>query len=304
MSSGTGYPIEEFLEAITSQLDQTQDALRLKAVNRPLTFALKEFNVDLQVFVEMDASGRVTFRPAAPNEEGASKVSIGFTTITRPMIEENTISMEMAQAPSLGELGLGRDEERRLAKIGVRNGAQLRKMERDAGDQALSRHTGVDLGRIKQALQMARPRIDGDVPLGGAGVRPHNPLDRLRGDEAEVALVLDPVPTPVPAPQQQAAEGGLTERLRARLDRAPQTSTRRIQLRRDQQALTLSGANLIEGGRAPQARLNGDLLPIREVTMQGVQFDFPDGAQAGDLSVELPDGSVDHFALEIVEDQL
>ena len=33
-------PNAEFLEAITAQLDQTQDALRLKAVNRPLTFAL------------------------------------------------------------------------------------------------------------------------------------------------------------------------------------------------------------------------------------------------------------------------
>lgn len=188
MSSRGGYPIEEFLEAITAQLDQTQDALRLKAVNRPLTFALKDFNADLKVFVEMDAEGRVIFRPAAPNEEGASTVNIGFTTITRPMIEENTISMEMAQAPTLDELGLQADERRQLAKIGVRNAAQLRNLEQNAGTDTLSRHTGVDLGRIRGALNLAQPRLDdvvAEAPRGNA-----------------------PEPTPSPITEPPAAEPG------------------------------------------------------------------------------------------------
>ena len=89
-------PIEDFLEAITAQLDRTQDSLRLKAVNRPLTFAIKDFNIDLSVFVEMDRDGLVRLRPAGPNESGASIIKIGLTTITRPMIEENTLAMGFA----------------------------------------------------------------------------------------------------------------------------------------------------------------------------------------------------------------
>lgn len=232
MPSGAGYPIEEFLEAITAQLDQTQDALRLKAVNRPLTFALKDFNVDLKVFVEMDREGRVTFRPAGPNESGASTVSIGFTTITRPMIEENTISMEMTQAPSLAELGLGQDDERRLARIGVRNGAQLRNLQRSAGEDTLSRHAGVNLERIRSALNLARPRLEdvsadpgperlrpsmppdfgppdfepagiaspGFPPDDGAtGRRPHRPADRLADPEPGKRPDIRPAP-PADAP--------------------------------------------------------------------------------------------------------
>ncbi len=203
MSPGGGYPIEEFLEAITAQLDQTQDALRLKAVNRPLTFALKDFNVDLKVFVEMDAEGRVAFRPAAPNEEGASTVSIGFTTITRPMIEENTISMEMAQAPTLDELGLKREERRQLAKIGVRNAAQLRNLQRNAGEDTMSRHTGVDLGRIRGALDLARPRLDG---ISGGSVAPQGPdtpdfvTEPGFEPEPDAAPGLDPVREEPPGP--------------------------------------------------------------------------------------------------------
>jgi hypothetical protein len=344
MSSGAGYPIEEFLEAITAQLDQTQDALRLKAVNRPLTFALKDFNVDLKVFVEMDASGRVAFRPAAPNEEGASTVSIGFTTITRPMIEENTISMEMAQAPTLGELGLGQDEERRLAKIGVRNGAQLRKLEQDAGDMTLSRHTGVDLERLKRALQMARPRIDaeddqpGTPPPPPVGPRPPGPrapgmpsprprdpgvdvrppftpgIDDVRPDFPERPVPGGAMPHPPgswqpdragPPPgrgpaRDPSAGSDLTDRLRARLDEAPRPpALRRMRLRPGQQDLRLRGANLIENGRAPQARLDGRDLPLREVSMQGARFDLPGGAHAGTLEIDLPDGRTEVFSVEI-----
>ena len=96
-------------------------------------------------------------------------MSIGFTTITRPMIEENTISMEMAQAPTLDELGLARDEQRQLAKIGVRNAAQLKTLQRSAGEDTLSRYTGVDLGRIRGALNLARPRVEDVVAEPGAG---------------------------------------------------------------------------------------------------------------------------------------
>ena len=47
--------------------------------------------------------------------------------------------MEMAQAPSLEELGLQAGEQRQLAKIGVRNGAQLRNLQRSAGEETLMR---------------------------------------------------------------------------------------------------------------------------------------------------------------------
>lgn len=346
MSSGAGYPIEEFLEAITAQLDQTQDALRLKAVNRPLTFALKDFNVDLQVFVEMDFNGRVTFRPAAPNEEGASRVSIGFTTITRPMIEENTISMEMAQAPTLDELGLENDDQRRLAKIGVRNAAQLRRLERDAGDMTLSRHTGVDLGRIKQALQMARPRIDDGIDLEALGPRlqpedlsgsmphsgrggqqspissgtpePYVDLDAGPVNNGSAPDLSDNVATPKPIRRQDQPVFGngsdiglegedrnpshLGDRMQNQLPqgfRKPAKPTRRLNLRPDQTDFHLKGANLIEDGRAPRARLDGVELPLREANMQGVRFGLHDRPKAGFLEIELPDGSTQSFALNV-----
>ena len=41
MGAETSFLVEEFIDAITTQLDRVQDSLRVKAVNRPLTYALK-----------------------------------------------------------------------------------------------------------------------------------------------------------------------------------------------------------------------------------------------------------------------
>ncbi len=274
MPLSAGYPIEDFLEAITAQLDQTQDALRLKAVNRPLTFALKDFNVNLQVFVEMNPEGKVTFRPAAPNEAGASTVSIGFTTITRPMIEENTVSMEMSQAPSLTELGLAEAEQRQLAKIGVRNGAQLRNLQRSAGEETLSRQTGVDLGRIKGALNLARPRLE-DI---GASAAP----------EAPVLSAIEPQPK---------AGGGLADRLRQGMASQGRPGMRRLEIDPGAREIQIGGRNLIEGGRAPRAMLDGRTLDTLQASSLAASFALPPGQGGGHLVIELPDGEVEDFHL-------
>ena len=288
MPPGAGYPIEDFLEAITAQLDQTQDALRLKAVNRPLTFALKDFNVDLKVFVEMDAQGRVTFRPAGPNEAGASTVSIAFTTITRPMIEENTISMEMAQAPTLDELGLARDEQRQLAKIGVRNAAQLKTLQRSAGEDTLSRYTGVDLGRIRGALNLAKPRVEDVVAEPTPRREPTSRRDELAA--------------PVARPVADPAVGNLTDRLRRGLMQKPArpdggAGPRRLELAPGAQRISVAGRNLLEEGRAPLASLDGRPLPLLDATSLAASFALPAGQCGGRLRIELPDGSVEDFDL-------
>src|SRR6516165_878257 len=97
------FSVEDFIQSILAQLDRVQDALRMKAVNRPLTYALKDFSLDFHVFAQVDASGVVHFRPAAANESGSSTLRLGFTTITKPMIEENTVSMAATRSPTLEE---------------------------------------------------------------------------------------------------------------------------------------------------------------------------------------------------------
>src|SRR5262249_41008264 len=91
--SEIGLPIEQFIQALTSQLDRAQAALALKAsAGLPLTFAVKDLTLDLRTHVEMVGSV-VCIRPAGPGEGDASTLRLQLTTITRPMIEENSVSL-------------------------------------------------------------------------------------------------------------------------------------------------------------------------------------------------------------------
>lgn len=186
MTASAAAPIEDFLEAITAQLDKTQDSLRMKAVNRPLTFALKDFTIDLSVFVEMDLDGIVRLRPSGPNEAGASTIHIGFTTITRTMIEENTISMELAQSPGLEEAEFAPEESLRLQRLGVRNTAQLDRLRAQLGEEGVARFSGIDPGRLRQALQMNRGGVD-FVDIGAGRRAEANP-----GGEAPAIVPIRP----------------------------------------------------------------------------------------------------------------
>jgi hypothetical protein len=171
MNGDSAFLVEDFLDAVSAQLDRTQDSLAAKAKVRPLMFALRQFSVDLQVFVTMDSDGNVRLRSAAAGETGASTLKLDFTTITRPMVEENTVSLAMAQSPSLSEAGLDPQQQRSLERIGVHNVGQLQALrESGSGVDGIARLTDglVPADRLRAALKSGRPEIFHVAPVAPA----------------------------------------------------------------------------------------------------------------------------------------
>lgn len=153
-----GLPIEQFIQALTSQLDRAQAALRLKAVGLPLTFAVKDLTLDLRAQMEMIGSV-VHIRPAGPSETEASTIRLQLTTITRPMIEENAAQFaDTGDEPSLREVlgpDVSEDDQRRLEWAGIHNVAQLREVQRRSGADELEKYTQVPALRLRAALARA-----------------------------------------------------------------------------------------------------------------------------------------------------
>jgi hypothetical protein len=164
-----GLPIENFIQALTSQLDRAQSTMALKArAGLPLTFAVKDLTLDLRTHVEM-VGAAVRIRPAEPGETEASTLHLSLTTITRPMIEENTLELQAKpDEPSLREVLGGEvteDEQRRLEWAGVYTTSQLRDLERHAGTDAIQRVSQLPVDRLRRALQLAsEPAITRVVP--------------------------------------------------------------------------------------------------------------------------------------------
>jgi hypothetical protein len=203
MKGGPAFPVEDFVQALIHQLDNVQDALALKVrAGRPLTWALKDLRLDLQVFVEVDEHGVVRMRSAGPDESGASTFHVNLSTITRPMVEENTYAFEEDVDPrSLTELGpaLNDEQRRRLEWMGVKTVGQLKKLSDPASQQAVQAHSGIPAGDLMRALEAsARPTVTGHrigrasdgrpvVHIQGANLYDGvNPEVRLCGEPVEV----------------------------------------------------------------------------------------------------------------------
>lgn len=200
-----GFPVEDFVQALSTQLDRAQDALALKAqTGRPLTFALKDLSVDLKVFWDTQRDGRLTLRHAQPNEDGASSVRLGFTTITREMVEENTVSLSLDDDPrGLDALGGGElldvDHRRRLELAGVRTVGDFRRVTTATDPRRVEAYLGIPVGRLRAALEASsRPAVSSShvVPrpgrrsllrVQGANLMEDEPPQvRLSGEPVEV----------------------------------------------------------------------------------------------------------------------
>jgi hypothetical protein len=183
-------PLENFIQAVQSQLDKAQAAMAMKArnLNMPLTFAIKDISLDLRAHVEFSRS-EIRIRPAGAADTEASVFHLVFAAITRPMIEENSqaLALEDPEDTAIDELdqdSLSDDERRQLEWVGVRTVGELRRLEKTGGARLVQRVTGLPVNRLRAALERASaPLVDHVTPVerapGDTSEGP--PLLRLRG---------------------------------------------------------------------------------------------------------------------------
>jgi hypothetical protein len=164
--------LEDFIQAVQSQLDNAQAAMTLKArnANLPLTFAIKDINLDLRAHVEF-ADSEIRIRPAAAGEGEASIFHLVFTTITRPAIEENARTFaddNDDDADSLDHVTeLSHEDRKRLEWAGVRTVRQLQQAEEHNRVGALNRVTNLPLDRLRAALfRVSSPEVRRVEPVG------------------------------------------------------------------------------------------------------------------------------------------
>lgn len=167
----TTLPLENFIQAVQSQLDKAQSAMAMKArnLNLPLTFAIKDISLDLRAHVEF-LRNEIRIRPAGATDAQASLFHLVFAAITRPMIEENATALadnpNERQIDDLKDDSLTEDNRRQLEWIGVRTVDKLKELNASGGVSAIGRVTGLPVDRLRRALEHASaPVVDHVLPV-------------------------------------------------------------------------------------------------------------------------------------------
>jgi hypothetical protein len=249
-----------------------------------MTFALRDFAVDLQVFVSMGADGNIRLRSAAPGETGASTLKLEFTTITRPMIEENTVSLAMAQAPTLTEVGMSPVETRQLERFGVRNVAQLQALRASGGGvDGIARMTEgiVPANRLRDALRRGRPQLL-QVVAAPPTAPPPAPVIV---EPAPVAPTPEPTPAPVPTPEV-----------------TPGPDVPVLRVAPDATRLHFLGRNLLGDGTTPRISLGGQPLETATADDDRLVVNLPPQVRSGALEVDLGDDEIVRYDLHVESD--
>lgn len=304
-----GVPIEHFVQALTSQLDRAQASLALKArAGLPLTFAVKELSLDFRAHVEMVGSV-IHVRPAGPGDREASTLHFQLTTVTRPMIEENSVQLAAtSDGPTLREaLGpdVSEEEQRRLEWAGIHNVAQLRELERGTGEDALEKFTQVPVSRLRAALARASaPRITQifpepfqparDIPpvaqpppaAGNPTIRIPGILkpDRFKNDLVSRAVVQ---PEPAITPFPSAVAGPVSGLPASTITSQPNPSL-----------LKIRGYNLLRG-ETPRVTIAGQPVAVINATDQEIVVASPSHVLSGTLAVEVAPGVVTEMGFDM-----
>ncbi|WP_346882215.1 hypothetical protein [uncultured Algibacter sp.] len=148
--------LESFLDSLIVELDKARETLAIKAINKPLTYAVKDVNLEMQLFPSFDGDN-VQFITAQPGQEGASKIAIQLGSITDQQIRKTTNEPNTAQDVSIDLIDeIDTDTKNTLRKIGVTSVNDLDKIQKKNVDLLKVSNKKVDYGKLANLLNKAR----------------------------------------------------------------------------------------------------------------------------------------------------
>lgn len=165
------WDLTTFLEALTAELDRARDLLRVKSLNRPLTYTVNDVALQLNVFAEYDGD-RVRFRTAQAGEQGASQLEMKIGSITDRLVAETTKDLpseEDMPIEAVSPAVIRPEQQRELKRLGVESKRDLDRLARRK-----VRHGEVDFAALAARMEQAtrprrRPQIDRAVSFRSPG---------------------------------------------------------------------------------------------------------------------------------------
>jgi hypothetical protein len=194
MAENTGWQLEDFVDSLVVELDKTRETLAVKAINKPLSYTVKEVGLDLNIFPSYDGE-RVSFVTAQPGQQGSSKVSIQLGSITDQQVRATTKAPVAAKGNvSIDEIPVDKGTKTKLRRIGVNSADDLRQIEQHHVDLKQVTDSDIDYTGLANAINQARrdqtpPRVSG-VSLS---MSEDDPCLVVRGEHLSIDRSFPPV---------------------------------------------------------------------------------------------------------------
>ena len=194
MAENAAWKLEDFVDSLVVELDKTRETLAVKAINKALSYTVKDLALDLNAFPTYDGD-RVSFVTAQPGQEGSSKVTIQLGSITDQQVRATTKTPTSSRGDvRLDDIPIDKATKDKLRRIGVNSSGDLKQIEQRHVD--LKQVTGNDIDYSSLANQINQARRN-DAPPQVSGVSLSMSDDRpcliVKGDRLAVDRAFPPV---------------------------------------------------------------------------------------------------------------
>lgn len=166
MAENAAWKLEDFVDSLVVELDKTRETLAVKAINKPLSYTVKEVALDLNTFPTYDGD-RVSFVTAQPGQQGSSKITIQLGSITDQQVRATAKAPTNAKGDlPIDQIPVDKQTKEKLRRIGVNTVGDLKQVEQHNVD--LKQVTGDDVDYTSLANQIGKaqrnqtpPRVSG-----------------------------------------------------------------------------------------------------------------------------------------------
>jgi hypothetical protein len=164
-TENTAWQLEDFVDSLVVELDKTRETLAVKAINKPLSYTVKEVALDLNIFPSYDGD-QVRFITAQPGQEGASKVTIQLSSITDQQVRATSKVPGAKNDINIEDINVDKATKKKLRKLGVNSVDDLKQIENKNVD--LKKVSDNEIDYTQLANQIQKSKRDQNPPKVGA----------------------------------------------------------------------------------------------------------------------------------------
>jgi hypothetical protein len=157
MASNLAWNLETFLDSLVYELDRARDRLAVKALNRPLSYSVKDLGLQLQIFPQYDGR-RVRFVTAEPGQTGAAGLRIELGSITSRTIKETSAEPITKDDLAIEFLDIEEEAKDELRKLGIKSARDIARIEERDVDLEKFTNRKLDYGNLANVINSARRR--------------------------------------------------------------------------------------------------------------------------------------------------
>jgi len=194
MASNKTWHLEAFLDSLIVELDKARETLAVKAINKSLTYAVKDVNLEMQLFPSFDGK-KVQFVTAEPGQTGASKIAIQLGSITDQQIRKTTrnpVTKDDLAIDTIKEID--EDTKDSLRKIGVTSVNELAAIERKNVDLEKVSNKKASYKKLAGLLQKARRNnLPPSISQASFSLEQSMPLLAVTGNNLAIDKNYEPV---------------------------------------------------------------------------------------------------------------